>query len=93
MGKGDRLVRSGEIRVRIGRPISTEGTTIRERNRLMKEAWEAIYILKGETDEVTEGPVLAPVRPDSAGEAGGAARQEGGEPGEDLGRDGTTKSW
>ena len=78
MGKGDRVVRSGEIRVRIGRPISTEGTTIRERNRLMKEAWEAIYILKGETDEATEGPVLAPVGPGSAGEAGGAAQQDGG---------------
>ena len=88
MGKGDRLVRSGEIRVRIGRPIPTEGTTIRDRNRLMKEAWEAIYTLKGETDEATEGPVLVSLPPGRAREAEGAAQLDRGSRGSPTGERG-----
>jgi 1-acyl-sn-glycerol-3-phosphate acyltransferase len=56
MGKGDLKVRRGDILVRIGKPIQTEGATIRDRNRLLKECWEAIYELKGETEERTEAP-------------------------------------
>jgi len=58
MGKGDLRVRSGEIRVRIGTPIEVEGATIRDRNRLLKESWDAIFRLKGETEDRTEGPEL-----------------------------------
>jgi 1-acyl-sn-glycerol-3-phosphate acyltransferase len=57
MGKGDLGMRSGEILVKIGKPIQTEGATIRDRNRLMKECWDAIYVLKGETEERTEEPI------------------------------------
>ena len=57
MAKGARRIRSGEIRVRIGEPISTEGSTIRDRNRLLKASWDAIFALKGETDERTESPL------------------------------------
>ena len=59
MAKGSKRIRSGEIRVRIGTPIPTEGATIRDRNRLLKECWNSIFALKGETDERTEGPLLA----------------------------------
>jgi len=71
MGKGDLRVRSGEIRIRIGMPIEVEGATIRDRNRLLKESWEAIRHLKGETEERTEGPVVGDRRePEVAGEGG-----------------------
>ena len=56
MRKGSNSIRTGTITIRIGDPISTEGATIRDRNRLMKSSWEAIFALKGETEEVTEGP-------------------------------------
>lgn len=59
MPKGDFGIRSGEIVIRVGEPIPTKGATIRDRNRLLKEAWDAIYALKGETEEVTEGPLRA----------------------------------
>lgn len=62
MGKGDLRIRSGEIVIRVGDPIPTEGSTIRDRNRLLKEAWDAIYALKGETEDRTEGPVAAQPR-------------------------------
>ena len=57
MPKGNNGIRSGEIVVRIGEPIPTEGATIRDRNRLMQECWDAIYALKGETEDRTEEPV------------------------------------
>lgn len=57
MAKGDWAVRSGEILIRIGDPILTKGATIRDRNRLLKECWDAIYALKGETEDQTEGPM------------------------------------
>jgi len=47
MAKGSLRVRSGTITLRIGTPISTEGTTIRDRNRLLEASWEAIAALKG----------------------------------------------
>jgi 1-acyl-sn-glycerol-3-phosphate acyltransferase len=76
MGKGDRRVRSGEIRVRIGRPIPTEGTTIRDRNRLMRMSWDAIYRLKGESEETIEGPVLGRLETSVEREHGGAPPEE-----------------
>jgi 1-acyl-sn-glycerol-3-phosphate acyltransferase len=81
MAKGSSRVRSGEIKVRIGNPIPTKGATIRDRNRLLKECWNAIYALKGETEERTEGPVLAGKgRPESPKEALGShpGREEQG---------------
>ncbi len=64
MAKGDKRIRSGEIRLRIGEPIPTEGTTIRDRNRLLKASRDAIFALKGETEDRTEGPVLAGIGKD-----------------------------
>jgi len=54
MAKGEMSIRSGEIRVRIGIPIPTAGATIRDRNRLLQECWDAIFALKGE--EPAPGP-------------------------------------
>lgn len=48
MPKGRLKVRSGTITLRIGDPIPTEGTTIRDRNRLLKASWNAIAALKGD---------------------------------------------
>lgn len=48
MPKGGRRIRSGTITLRIGSPISTEGSTIKDRNRLLNESWSAVYALKGE---------------------------------------------
>ena len=48
MRKGSLRVRSGSITLRIGPPIPTEGTTIRDRNRLLRASWDAIAALKGE---------------------------------------------
>jgi 1-acyl-sn-glycerol-3-phosphate acyltransferase len=59
MPKGRLRIRSGEIVIRVGEAIDTKGATIRDRNRILKEAWDAIYALKGETEEVTEGPALS----------------------------------
>jgi hypothetical protein len=64
MAKGEKWIRSGEIRLRIGEPIPTEGATIRDRNRLLKASRDAIYALKGETEHRTEGPVLTEVAKD-----------------------------
>jgi 1-acyl-sn-glycerol-3-phosphate acyltransferase len=50
MPKGRFRVRTGKITLRIGTPIPTEGTTIRDRNRLLQECWQAVYDLKGEGD-------------------------------------------
>jgi 1-acyl-sn-glycerol-3-phosphate acyltransferase len=47
MPKGSMRVRPGKITLRIGEPIETEGSTIRDRNRLLKESWNAIAALKG----------------------------------------------
>jgi len=52
MPKGSMRVRRGTITVRIGTPIETKGSTIRDRNRLLKAAWDAIYELKGEGGEL-----------------------------------------
>ena len=57
MAKGEKRIRAGKILVRIGEPIPTEGATIRDRNRLLKESWNAIFLLKGETEERTEAPL------------------------------------
>lgn len=57
MAKAESRIRSGEILIKIGRPISTQGATIRERNRLMQDCWEAVHALKGETEERTEEPI------------------------------------
>lgn len=46
MAKGSKRVRSGTIVVRIGKPIPTKGTTIRDRNRLLKDSRTAIESLK-----------------------------------------------
>ncbi len=48
MPKGGMKVRSGPITLRIGAPIPTEGTTIRDRNRLLRASWDAIAELKGD---------------------------------------------
>ncbi len=56
MAKGGKRVRPGTITVRIGKAIPTEGTTIRDRNRLLNESWNAVYALKGEGD-LPEGPL------------------------------------
>lgn len=76
MGKGDLRIRSGEILIRVGDPIPTKGSTIRDRNRLLKEAWDAIYHLKGETEDRTEGPVLDDL---GSGRVGGARTSREGE--------------
>lgn len=54
MAKGSLRVRSGEITLRIGEPIPTEGSTIRDRNRLLRESWDAIAALKGDGDVLEE---------------------------------------
>ena len=74
LGKGDLRVRSGEIRIRIGKPIPTKGATIRDRNRLLKASWNAIHALKGETEERTEGPALTELEVKGAGEGGAGVR-------------------
>jgi 1-acyl-sn-glycerol-3-phosphate acyltransferase len=58
MAKGDTRVRSGTVTVRIGTPIPTEGSTIRDRNRLLQASWDAIHALKGEGED-SEGPPRA----------------------------------
>ncbi len=47
MAKGSMRVRPGKITLRIGEPIPTVGSTIRDRNRLLNESWDAIAALKG----------------------------------------------
>ena len=58
MAKGATRVRSGTVTVRIGTPIPTEGSTIRDRNRLLQASWDAIHALKGEGED-PEGPPRA----------------------------------
>jgi len=58
MPKGGNRVRPGTVTVRIGTPIPTEGSTIRDRNRLLQDSWDAIHALKGE-GESFEGPPRA----------------------------------
>jgi 1-acyl-sn-glycerol-3-phosphate acyltransferase len=70
MPKGSMKIRSGTITLRIGPAIPTEGTTIRDRNRLLRASWDAIAQLKG--DGETRGP---PPRDDSRRKA--AASGEG----------------
>lgn len=48
MPKGGRRVGRGTIDIRFAPPISTEGLTIKDRDRLMKEAWGALSGLLGE---------------------------------------------
>ena len=50
MRKGSMRVRSGSITLRIGTPIPTKGSTIRDRNRLLDASWEALAALKGGED-------------------------------------------
>jgi 1-acyl-sn-glycerol-3-phosphate acyltransferase len=54
MPKGRFRVQKGEITLRIGNPIPTEGSTIRDRNRLLKASWNAIADLKGDEDASVE---------------------------------------
>jgi 1-acyl-sn-glycerol-3-phosphate acyltransferase len=56
MAKGEKSVRSGEIQVRIGPPIPTEGATMRDRNRLLKECWAAVHALKKEGELPEDSP-------------------------------------
>jgi 1-acyl-sn-glycerol-3-phosphate acyltransferase len=60
MPKGENRVRPGEIRVRIGTPIPTEGTTLQDRNRLLKECWDAVFSLKREGELSEDSPELMP---------------------------------
>lgn len=55
MPKGTMRVRSGKITLRIGERIPTEGSTIRDRNRLLRESWNAIAALKGTGEDVPGG--------------------------------------
>jgi 1-acyl-sn-glycerol-3-phosphate acyltransferase len=48
MPKGSWRVRRAPITLRIGPPIPTEGSTIRDRNRLLEASWKAIAVLKGD---------------------------------------------
>lgn len=48
MAKGSLRVRKAPVTLRIGTPIQTEGSTIRDRNRLLEESWNAIAVLKGD---------------------------------------------
>jgi 1-acyl-sn-glycerol-3-phosphate acyltransferase len=50
MPKGSMMIRRRPITLRIGEPIPTEGTTLRDRNRLLKASWNAIAALKGDED-------------------------------------------
>jgi 1-acyl-sn-glycerol-3-phosphate acyltransferase len=54
MAKGSLRVRKRPITLRIGEPISTQGATLRDRNRLLKASWQAIAVLKGDEDLPTE---------------------------------------
>lgn len=56
MKKGSWKVRSRPITLKIGEPIPTEGSTIRDRNRLLKASWDAIAALKGDEEDQAEGP-------------------------------------
>jgi 1-acyl-sn-glycerol-3-phosphate acyltransferase len=56
MAKGARGVRSGDIQLRIGSPIPTEGATMRDRNRLLKECWAAVHALKREGELPEDSP-------------------------------------
>jgi len=46
--KGGWPVRKGVLRLTIGQPIPVEGLTLADRDRLTREAWEAVARLKGE---------------------------------------------
>lgn len=50
MPKGSVKVRRAPITIRIGSSIPTEGSTMRDRNRLLKASWNAIAALKGEEE-------------------------------------------
>jgi 1-acyl-sn-glycerol-3-phosphate acyltransferase len=56
MAKGATRVRPGSVTVRIGTPIPTEGSTMRDRNRLLQASWDAIFALKGEGEHPEEVP-------------------------------------
>jgi len=56
MAKGKWRIRPGSIHVRIGTPIQTEGLTVRDRDRLMREAWQAIHdLMEGGTPVEADG--------------------------------------
>jgi 1-acyl-sn-glycerol-3-phosphate acyltransferase len=74
MPKGSMKVRSGSITLRIGSPIPTEGTTIRDRNRLLRASWDAIAELKGDGESRPQGGPLSPGEPGLADES----QSEGG---------------
>lgn len=79
MKKGSFRVRPGEIRVRVGRPISVDGLEHEDRDRLLEEARSAVAALMEDPDGVTGQP------------GGAATATEDGRKGE-QGRDGTDRS-
>lgn len=56
MRKGDWVIEPGTATIRVGRPISTEGLTLRDRNRLTREAHEAVARLMNGKPEATCPP-------------------------------------
>lgn len=48
MPKGRWRVRAGKVQIRIGDPISVEGMTTTDRDRLLETTWHAVAALKGE---------------------------------------------
>ncbi len=78
MAKGSSRIRSGEIRLRIGKPIPTGGLTLRDRNRLLQECRGAIMELKGEVPDAGEATLPsaeeeAPGGPEGQGLRGAGA--------------------
>jgi 1-acyl-sn-glycerol-3-phosphate acyltransferase len=54
MPKGRLRIRRAPITLKIGEPIPTAGSTIRDRNRLLQASWDAIARLKGDEDVPAE---------------------------------------
>ena len=65
MKKGSWRIESGHVTIRVGHPISTAGLTLRDRDRLSKQAREAIAALKA-GGEVTGLDVPEPGTPGQA---------------------------
>lgn len=55
MPKGSFRIKKGDITLRIGKPIPTEGSTLRDRNKLLEASWNAIAALKGDEELLAEG--------------------------------------
>jgi 1-acyl-sn-glycerol-3-phosphate acyltransferase len=48
MAKGASVIRPGTVRIRVGRPIPTEGLSILDRDRLLERCWTAVLALMQE---------------------------------------------